>query len=283
MEREKATGALGPLYELAHRDWQVPAFRHLELAPKRSQICVCVPVIDEGERIRAQLEKMRPIAQRFDVLVADGGSRDGSLDERHLRSNGVRALLTKVGSGRLSGQMRMAMAYALEQGYSGLVFIDGNDKDDPEAIPRFAAELEAGSDHVQGSRYLPGGRGIRTPLARDLAIRWLHAPLVSLSAGFRYTDTTNGFRAYSGRFLLDERVQPFRELFQTYELLFYLAIRAPRLGFRVKEIPVTRAYPPRKKMPTKISPVRGNLRLLRILWRSVLRRYDPGKCDPGES
>lgn len=269
------SGAPGEPVDLGRPDWQVPAFRCLELAPKRSSIAVCIPVIDEGERIRRELAKLVPHAARYDVLIADGGSRDGSLDEAHLRACGVRALLTKTGPGRLSAQMRMAMAFALEEGYEGVVFIDGNDKDDPEAIPRFAAELEAGYDFVQGSRYVPGGRGMNTPIARHLGIRFLHAPLVSLAARRRYTDSTNGFRAYSARLLLDGRVQPFRDVFVTYELLFYLAIRAARLGFRVTEIPVTRSYPRGVRTPTKISPWRGNLRLLRILWCSVRGHYDP--------
>jgi glycosyltransferase involved in cell wall biosynthesis len=253
----------------------VPAFRCLELAPRRTELCVCVPVIDEGERIRRQLGRMRAMAARHDLLIADGGSTDGSLEEAHLREHGVRALLTKTGPGRLSAQLRVAMAYALVEGYRGLIFLDGNDKDDPAAIPRFAAALGAGADHVQGSRHLPGGRGVNTPLSRRLAIRLVASPLVSLASRRRCTDVTNGFRAYSARLLLDERVQPFRDVFDSYELLFYLAIRAARLGFDVRELPVTRTYPRGSRPPTKISPVRGNLRVLKALASSALGRYDP--------
>ena len=60
-----------------------------------------------------------------------------------------------------------------------------------------------------------------------------------------------------------------------YELHYYLAIRAARLGFRVTETPVTRRYPASGKTPTKISPVKGNLRVLRTLAAAVLGRFDP--------
>ncbi len=103
--------------------------------------------------------------------------------------------------------MRMAFAYALKEGYAGVVVVDGNGKDDITAIPAFVHALEAGYDHIQGSRYVPGGKAINTPLSRHLAVHLLHAPLISLSAGFRYTDTTNGFRAYSSRLLADPRLQ----------------------------------------------------------------------------
>jgi hypothetical protein len=253
----------------------VPAFRALELAPRSARWCVCVPVIDEGERIRNQLERMRPWLAGLDLAIADGGSRDGSLEEAFLRATPVRALLTKTGPGRLSAQMRMAMAWGMQQGYEGLIFVDGNDKDGPDALPRFAEQLASGWDHVQGSRYLPGGRGVNTPWLRHLGVRWLHAPLVSFAAGQRYTDTTNGFRAYSRRLLLDPRVQPFRDVFSAYELHYYLAIRAARLGFRVCEIPVTRTYPAAGPLPSKIRPLRGELRILATLLRAVSGAWNP--------
>lgn len=66
---------------------------------------------------------------------------------------------------------------------------------------------------MQASRYLPGGVSENTPALRDLAIRWIHAPALSLASGFHWTDTTQGFRAYRRRVLLDPRVAPFRDLF----------------------------------------------------------------------
>ncbi len=253
----------------------MPDYRAVALQPRRSRYCCAVFVLNEGERLHAQLERMRPAAAQVDVVVADGGSSDGSVAEEQLRGRGVRALLVKTGPGRLSAQMRMAFAWALDEGYEGIVVMDGNNKDDPAAIPAFVAALENGCDHVQGSRFVPGGRAVNTPLVRLLGIRLLHAPLVSLAAGRRYTDTTNGFRAYSRRLLLDPRVAPFREVFSGYELHYYLAIRAARLGFTVAEVPVAREYPAHGKIPTKISPVRGNLRILRTLLRACLHAWDP--------
>lgn len=98
---------------------------------------------------------------------------------------------------------------------------------------------------------------------------------MSVAAGVHYTDTTNGFRAYSRRFLLDPRVQPFRDVFVGYELHYYLAIRAAKLGFRVCETPVSRVYPAHGPVPTKISPLRGNWLVLRTLVRALRGAYDP--------
>jgi hypothetical protein len=260
--------------------WQVPEHRTLELAPRRGRYAVAVFVIDEGRKLLDQLERMRPHCAGLDVVVADGGSRDGSTERAELEPRGVNTLLVKTGPGRLSAQMRMAFAWALRRGYAGVVTIDGNGKDDPSAIPAFAEALDAGADHVQGSRFVAGGRAVRTPPLRLAAIRLLHAPLVSLAARHRYTDTTNGFRAYSRRLLVDPRVAPFRDCFSSYELHYYLAIRAARLGFAVRELPVTRVYPARGPTPTKISPLRGNARVLRDLARACLGRFDPAPGAP---
>jgi dolichol-phosphate mannosyltransferase len=257
--------------------WELPSADIFQLGPRLNSYAVAIPVINEGERLRSQLAEMKEkgLTEKADILIFDGGSNDGSTDLDYLGSQGVRTLLVKKGPGRLSAQLRMGFAYALTQGYEGIITIDGNGKDGVEAIPNFIRELRAGYDFVQGSRYIPGGQGINTPRIRDLAIRWIHAPLISLGAGFRYSDTTNAYRGHSRQFLLSPAVRPFRDVFNRYELLFYLSIRAPRTGHRVKEIPVIRRYPGQGQVPTKISHIRGNWDLIIMTLKVVLGKYNP--------
>jgi dolichol-phosphate mannosyltransferase len=262
--------------EIDTRGWELPNYDVKEFAPRRTKYCVTIPVLNEGARIRAELEEMARcgIPLLADILILDGGSSDRSTVPSLLSAHGVRALLLKKGPGKLSSQLRMGYAWAMVQGYEGVITIDGNHKDGVEAIPSFIRELDSGWDFVQGSRFVPGGQAINTPLVRLLAIRGLHAPVLSLSAGFHYTDTTNGFRGYSRRLLLDPRVHPFRNVFASYELLAYMSVRAPRIGHRTKEIPVTRKYPA-SGTPTKISFFKGNLDLIRILLKVVTGRFNP--------
>jgi dolichol-phosphate mannosyltransferase len=254
-------------------DWQIPEHELHVLGPKRHDHIVLIPVINEGERIVRQLERMSTLTDAVDVAVIDGGSTDGSI-ERLLQNTTLRAVAVKRDAGRLGAQLRIGMAWALAEGYEGVILIDGNGKDNPDAIPRFVAALREGLDHIQGSRYIAGGIAENTPLLRHLGVKFIHAPLISLAARRRYTDTTNGFRAYSRRFLTDPRVRPFRNVLSGYELHYYLAIRAARLGFRVTELPVERRYPA-GAVPTKIRGAAANLRLFWTLLRACAGAFNP--------
>ncbi len=257
---------------------EVPDYTIAEFSAPKHPYCICIPVINEGERIRRQLERMQAakISEIADILLCDGGSQDQSLDPDFLKRMNVSVLLTKKSEGKLSAQLRMGYSYALyERQYEGIVTVDGNNKDSIEDIPRFIDLLKSGYDFVQGSRFLPGGAAINTPKIRHLAVKLVHIPLISYAAGFRYTDTTNGYRAYSRKFLLDKRVMPFRNVFKTYELLAYLSARAPRLGFKTVETPVARTYPAQGKTPTKISFIKGNGALMKILFKVLCHQYDP--------
>jgi dolichol-phosphate mannosyltransferase len=254
---------------------EVPTYEEYEFHPRRTRYAVLIPVINEGDRLLRQLGRMEFLQGKGDIVIGDGGSQDSSGDPELLKSYQVRALLVKTSSGKLSAQMRMLLDYAVREGYEGFVFIDGNGKDGVEAIPSFFQALDEGFDYVQGSRYIPGGEELNTPWDRKFGVALVHAPLISLAAGFRYTDTTNGFRAFSRRVILDSRVQPFRDVFDTYNLHYYLSVRIPRLGFRVKELPVSRVYPAKGPIPSKIGGVQAKIKVLGLLFRAALGMYNP--------
>ncbi len=258
--------------------WQVPAHTVALYAERRHAHALVIPVINEGVRIREQLERIKAAGLPVDVIVADGGSTDGSLDPDFVRSIGVRAVLTKTGPGKLSAQLRMAYAWCLRQGYAGIVTIDGNGKDGVEAVAAMVEKLDEGYDYVQGSRYLPGGAAQNTPLERTIANRLIHAPLLSLSGKHWFTDTTNGFRAYSAGYLTHPDVQPFREVFSVYNLLFYLTVRAGQLGLKVGHVPVMRRYPDDGKVPTKIGSFASKLALLKEAIIAATGGYTPDEA-----
>ncbi len=255
----------------------VPSYEYFEYTQKQKDYVVLIPVINEGERILKELYRAyrHQISQYADIVICDGGSTDGSMEENRLKKLQVNTLLIKKDTGKQGAQLRMGIHWALERGYQGIITIDGNNKDSIEDIPYFIQKLEEGYDLVQGSRFIKGGKHRNTPLIRYLSVRLLHAPIISLTAGQHFTDTTNAYRAYSVSYLKDPRTAPLRDIFMTYELLAYLSVRASQLGYRACEIPVARVYPQKGKTPTKISFLRGNSDLLKILLKNFFGEYNP--------
>ena len=255
----------------------VPKFECTEYKGRTKDYVVLIPIINEGDRIHKELKRAQEhgVSDHADIVICDGGSTDGCTDENTLKSLDVNTLLVKQDEGKQGAQLRMGIWWALERGYKGIITIDGNNKDSIEDVPRFIEKLEEGYDLVQGSRFVKGGKAVNTPLIRLLAVKLIHAPVISLTAHQRFTDTTNAYRAYSAAYLKDDRVQPLRDIFMTYELLAYLSVRATQIGMKACEIPVTREYPPKGKTPTKISFFKGNSNLMKILFRNARGAYNP--------
>lgn len=254
----------------------VVKYNIFELRPRRTKYCICIPVINEGEKIKQQLVKMKPYSKLADIIICDGGSTDGSLKISFLRSQNVRTLLVKKSPGKQGTQFRIGFEYALTQGYKGIITMDGNNKDSVETITDFIKCLDQDYDYIQGSRFTKGGKAIDNPLSRIVGIRLIMSPLLSLVANYWYTDITNGFRAFSKRYLLNPKVNIFRDVFVSYELLFYLTVRANQIKLKTKEIPVTRTYPA-GKIPTKIIGWKGNWHMIKTALKVAFRFYHPQK------
>lgn len=259
----------------------VPEFECKEYENKKTKYCVCIPIINEGERIKKELETAKKfgIDKIADIIICDGGSSDGSTQDDKLTKLGVNTLLIKKGPGKQGAQLRMGLYYALQRGYEGIITIDGNNKDSIEDVPKFIEKLEEGYDFVQGSRFIKDGKAINTPFIRLVSVKLIHAPIISLTAGERFTDTTNAYRAYSKKYLTHPEVKPFRDVFMTYELLAFLSVKASQLKMKTCEIPVRREYPKKGKTPTKISFFKGNSDLMKILIQNMRGKYDVPKNE----
>lgn len=248
-----------------------------ELEPKKSKYCVCIPIINEGERIKQELETAlkNNLQDKIDFILIDSGTTDGSTSIENLKKYRINTIIEMEEKRKYtqSKALKAGFSYAMQRGYEGVITIDGNNKDSIENIPDFIEKLKGGYDYIQGSRFLEGGKAINTPKIRDWAIRVIHAPFISMICKKKYTDTTNLFRGYSRNYLMHEKVKPFREIFKSYELSVYLSTRADELGLKTCEIPVTRRYPAGKKYSTKVGKVKGNYLLIKSLVENAMGKY----------
>jgi len=77
--------------------------------------------------------------------------------------------------------------------------------------------------------------------------------------------------------MTDERMGLLRPELSSFNFQFYLNYRAPLLGFKIIEIPVSRVYPKFGPTPTKIVGIRRKLRLVaEFLW-TILGFYNPSR------
>lgn len=259
----------------------VPKFSSFEFNDRSKDYCVLIPIINEKGLIEKELERAfnAEVYRVADIVICDGGSTDGCTDHDDLKKFKVNTLLVKEDKGKQGAQLRMGFSWAIKRGYKGFITIDGNNKDSIEDVPRFIEKLNEGYAFIQGSRFVKGGQAINTPLSRTIAVKLIHAPIISMTAHKRYTDTTNAYRGYSFEYITDPRVDIFRDIFDTYELLAYLSVRADQLKMKTCEIPVTRAYPKTGNTPTKIHGFSGNWLLFKILIQNAFGKFKPEKCN----
>ena len=155
----------------------------------------------------------------------------------------------------IGAAIKQGFEYAATKGFNIVVVMAGNGKDTPQEIPVLLNPIiNDGYDYVQGSRYLPGGRPVNTPIVRRIFIRLF--PIVwRLSTGFKCTDVTNGFRAYRIELIKDNRVNIQQNWLSGYALEYYIHYKAITLKYNVIEVPVSKIYHSRTNY-SKISPLK---------------------------
>jgi len=223
-------------------------------------ICITASY-NELHKINKVVERVKAIPFIDEMLVMDDESTDGSPDTAEALGATVISIKKVMGVGYV---IRNAIEYAQQKKYDIIVFIAGNNKDDPQQIVRLLTPItKEGCDFVQGSRFKKGGYYGKMPLYRIISTRFIHPLIFSLITGKRVSESTNGFRAMKASMLKDPRINLNQSWLNEYELEPYLYYNAIRLGYKTSEVPVSKIYPPKILGYTKMKPVTG--------WWSILR------------
>ncbi|MFH1017745.1 MAG: glycosyltransferase family 2 protein [Pseudomonadota bacterium] len=224
---------------------RVPRRKHLgvpniEPQPLLRVLCVA-PAWNEGERISRAVRSV-PLDIMTTVLVVDDGSTDGTATSAE--QAGAAVLRHKMNRG-VGAAIRSGIDFGLANGYDVVAVISGGGKTPAEQIPGLLGPILSGeAEMVQGSRYLRGGVAQHMPWHRRFGTR-AYSALFSLLAGARVTDASSGFRAMRVTLFADRRINLWQPWLDRYELEPYLLFQALRFGHKVKEVPVTIAYPPK--------------------------------------
>ena len=202
----------------------------LEIPVNRTRVRVIIPVYNEIATITRVLEEIQDLEPdpRFElgVLVVDGGSRDGTVEE-------VRRLKIEVISQK--GRGYGAACYTGFEESSNcdiLVFLDGDFSDPPGAIPALLNKmLDTKAELVLGSRQLGHFEKGALPLHAiwgNRLVAWLIGRLYR-----QYYSDLPSFKAIRREVLASFQMQE-----MTYGWTVEMLVKAARSKCKVVEVPV---------------------------------------------
>lgn len=127
---------------------------------RTSDTLVFAPTFNERQTIGPLLDGLLSLPERFDVLIVDDRSCDGTAEYLTARAATEARLRLIMRSGKfgVGSAHKLAWLQARQHGYSRLVTLDADLSHDPQDVSRVLALLDGGADVAFGSRFLSGGR-----------------------------------------------------------------------------------------------------------------------------
>ena len=216
----------------------------LQVVRTAARVGAVIPVYGEGDAVCRVLSRFRKGSVQTICLVVDTPRKQEmhKIREAAKRCGIIVHIIKNPHRTGVGHSLRQGLRYLLDSGHDIVVVMAGNGKDDPTEIDRLLDPVVNGEcDYVQGSRYQRGGKAVGIPLVRTIFNR-LYPDIWTIMTGRRCTDVTNGYRCFKLRIIQDPRVKLDQEWLDGYSLEYYIHYKALSLGYRIKEVPVTKTY-----------------------------------------
>ncbi|MBD5172796.1 MAG: polyprenol monophosphomannose synthase [Bacteroides sp.] len=204
-----------------------------------SEALVIIPTYNEIENIRNIIEAVMKLPERFDVLVIDDASPDGTQDAVREK---MAQYPDRVFLESRSGKLGLGTAYihgfkwALTRGYGYVIEMDADFSHNPEDLPRLYLECrDRGADMSIGSRYISGVNVVNWPMGRVL-MSYFASVYVRTITRMPLRDSTAGFVCYKADVLkaLDlDKIQ-----FKGYAFQIEMKFKAYCRKFKIVEVPI---------------------------------------------
>lgn len=200
---------------------------------------IILPTYNEKENIENIIRAIFSLKKKFDILVVDDNSPDGTYkivetlqtefpNELFLEK---RKIKTGLGAAYIHG-----FKWALLRKYDYIIEMDADFSHDPnDLIDLYNACVNQGADVSVGSRYSKGVNVVNWPMSRVL-LSYFASKYVRLITGIPVYDTTAGFVCFKRKVL--ETINFDKIKFIGYAFQIEMKFKAWKHGFKIKEVSV---------------------------------------------
>ncbi len=200
---------------------------------------VIIPTFNEKENIEKIIRTTFSQEKKFDILVVDDNSPDGTGDiVKKLQTeftNNLFLEIRKVKNG-LGAAYIHGFKWALKRQYDYFIEMDADFSHNPKDLIRlYDACAKEEADLSIGSRYSKGVNVVNWSMKRVL-LSYFASKYVQFVTGIPIHDTTAGFVCYKRKVL--EKIQLNKIRFVGYAFQIEMKFKAWKHGFNLKEVSV---------------------------------------------
>lgn len=200
---------------------------------------VIIPTYNEIENIEKMIRKVFDLPTRFNLLIVDDGSPDGTADKvKELQKEFPDRLFIEERKGKLG----LGTAYihgfkwALQRNFDYIFEMDCDFSHNPNDLERLLSACKNGADVAVGSRYVKGGNVSNWDMKR-IMLSYFASVYVRMVLWFNVKDTTAGFKCYKRKVLESINLDSIK--FMGYAFQIEMKYSAYKKGFKIVEVPIT--------------------------------------------
>lgn len=244
-------------------------------ALSNSDTVVIIPMYNECENAAAIIDAVLALPHRFDVLVIDDNSPDGTaaiVKDKIAANPGRVHIIERSGKLGLGTAYIAGFKWALKQGYQYICEMDADFSHNPDDLMRlYEATAKDGADVAIGSRYVTGVNVVNWPIGRVL-MSYFASKYVRIVTGMKISDTTAGFVCYRRKVL--ETMDLDAVKFKGYAFQIEMKFTAYKYGFKVVEVPIIFV-----NRVLGVSKMNGGIfgeavfGVIRLKWNSLFKNY----------
>ena len=199
---------------------------------------VIVPTYNEVANIEAILTHVLSLPPKFDVLVIEDGSPDGTADvvRKSMAKHPDRVkMIEREGKLGLGTAYIRGFRFGIEENYDWILQMDADFSHNPDDLVRLLDAGLDGHDLVIGSRYIEGFGIVNWPLNR-LLLSYGAGVYTRTITGIPIKDVTAGFKCISREVLRALNLDKITS--NGYSFQIDVNFRVWKKGFTIKEVPI---------------------------------------------